>query len=134
VKIFTSSPLKFKTGALKFKKEWRSEGEIFNFKKNHQLKKVQARQSNSIVDRFIHKRQIKIKQKLISASGLLLARQQNRLSLSARFGGWDALKWHPIPKLFCCVKAHAILVLDDIFCHRNTLYCWQIIICDIQSS
>jgi hypothetical protein len=41
---FYFSPLKFKTGALKFKKEWRSKGEIFTFLKNNQLKKVQARQ------------------------------------------------------------------------------------------
>jgi hypothetical protein len=33
VKIFPSSPLKFKTGALKFKNELRSEGKIFTFLK-----------------------------------------------------------------------------------------------------
>jgi hypothetical protein len=44
VKIFPSSPLKFKTGALKFKNELRSKGNIFTFLKNNQLKKVQAQQ------------------------------------------------------------------------------------------
>jgi hypothetical protein len=42
VKIFPSSSLKFKTGALKFKNELHSEGKIFTFLKNNQLKKVQA--------------------------------------------------------------------------------------------
>jgi hypothetical protein len=40
VKIFPSSPLKFKTGALKFKNELRSEGKIFTF-----LKKIPAQKS-----------------------------------------------------------------------------------------
>jgi hypothetical protein len=39
VKIFPSSPLKFKTGALKFKNEWRSEGKSSFFLKITSSKK-----------------------------------------------------------------------------------------------